>query len=188
MKKHIIKILRNWKKIILGIAGLYIAYLLIDIIFFDNDVDSGAIRQEINVYGTTLTGYSKEGGKQWEFKAEEIETEGNNYIAKKVTSGIIYRGQNAHVDIKAPRIDIDMQSQNFYATGGVKILVLSTGQEFQADNLKWNSNDEIMRVDGKVVATDQNNIVTGKNLIYNVKEGKYEMNDGVRFEFDLEIQ
>jgi len=156
------------------------------VVFFDNEGDNKPKETEIEIYETTLTGYT-EGTRKWIFRAESITSEGNTALAKRVTEGIIYKENEAFIDVKASIIQIDMISNNFTAKNGVKVDVMGKNQVFQSDNMSWYNNEEKIQIDGKITAYLEDTILTGHNLIYYVSEGKYQMEEGVKLEFDLEM-
>ncbi|MEQ8190960.1 MAG: LPS export ABC transporter periplasmic protein LptC [Candidatus Eremiobacterota bacterium] len=180
------KLLLKWRPVLTIIISIYIAYLLIDIIFFEDDPGKKS-HMEALLGDIKLEGYSA-GKKQWEFTSDELEyRENNRVLAKKNAKGIIYKEDKPFIEVNASRVDFDMQTKNFDAMGGVIIRVIEQDQEFQSDMLKWNAGEEKCEASGKVVARFRDNILSADSFVYFVKQQRFEMNNQVRLELDIEV-
>lgn len=186
IKSYYKKLLIKWRLVLTIIIVAYISYLLIDIIFFENDPGKKSPMEAL-LGNIKLEGYSA-GKKQWEFTSDELEyRENNRVLAKKNAKGIIYKDDKPFIEINASRVDFDMQTKNFDAMGGVIIRVIEEDQEFQSEMLKWNASEERCEASGKVVARFRDNILSADSFVYFVKQQKFEMNNQVRLELDIEV-
>ncbi|HPZ08645.1 MAG TPA: hypothetical protein PL110_11065 [Candidatus Eremiobacteraeota bacterium] len=181
------KIIIRWKLTLLILMGLYISYLVIDIIFFERDTTTVKTTAEAFLGTIALEGYSG-GKKQWAFNGEEIDYQGDRVMVKKNGKGIIYKDDKPFMEVNASKVDFNMVTKDFDARGGVIIRVIGHDQEFQSEILRWNAITEKCEARGNVVARFNNNILSADNFTYFIKEEKFEINRGVKLELDITLQ
>lgn len=187
MKDLLKKISKNIKPVLLTIVIGYVAYLMVDILFFTHEAKKDE-KTDITFKDAFLTGFSPKGEKIWDFKTESIEYINSNTANAKKINGVLYKNNNPFIQISASKAQIDTLYNNFTASGGIKFRVIGKEQEFQADKVDWVAWEKKLTATGHTVVRVDENHLTGNVLTYYLEKESFQMDENIRLEVDVEVK